>query len=249
MSFILNALRKSEQERQTLHAETVTDRIVINQLQPNKSKSVKFYAALIIGNVLLVSAIFALQGYDLLFFFKKEQQATAIIPLAPKEILKPTFAREKSIQATVPEQASIAEWINHQEPVVKALAAQPTIKKITTLEPVEMADQHNKTKVPSENNLAIVNANNPDTNSYAGMPVKTKIPFLSDLPGEFRRTIPGININVFVYSEHGEESFVMIDMVKYKAGQQLKNGMLLKAILNDSLLIVYQNREFQIERP
>ena len=81
------------------------------------------------------------------------------------------------------------------------------------------------------------------------IPESTKIPFLSDLPGEFRRTIPGININVFVYSEHGEESFVMIDMVKYKAGQQLKNGMLLKAILNDSLLIVYQNREFQIERP
>ena len=69
------------------------------------------------------------------------------------------------------------------------------------------------------------------------------------MPGEIRRTIPDININVFVYSEHGEESFVMIDMVKYKAGQQLKNGMLLKAILNDSLLMSYQNQEFQIERP
>jgi general secretion pathway protein B len=69
------------------------------------------------------------------------------------------------------------------------------------------------------------------------------------LPIEFRRTIPELNINVFVYSEHGEESFVMIDMVKYKSGQQLKNGMTLKAILNDSLVIVYQNREFQIERP
>jgi hypothetical protein len=53
MSFILNALRKSEQERQKLHAETVTDRIAINQLQPNKSKSVKFYTALIIANVFL----------------------------------------------------------------------------------------------------------------------------------------------------------------------------------------------------
>ena len=81
------------------------------------------------------------------------------------------------------------------------------------------------------------------------MPVKTKIPFLSDLPVEFRRTVPGLNINVIVYSEHGKESFVMIDMVKYKAGLQLKNGMMLKAILNDSLLMSYQNQEFQIERP
>ncbi len=230
MSFILNALRKSEQERQTLHAETVTDRIVINQLQPNKSKSFKFYAALIIGNVLLVSGIFALQRYDSLFFFNKEQQATSIIPLTPKK-------------------ASIADWINHQEPVVEALAAQPNIKKITALKPIEMIDQHNRIKVPTENNLAIVKANNRDSNSYTGMPVQTKIPFLSDLPVEFRRTVPVININVFVYSEHGEESFVMIDMVKYKSGQQLKNGMMLKAILNDSLLMSYQNQEFQIERP
>ena len=230
MSFILNALRKSEQERQTLHAETVTDRIVINQLQPNKSKSFKFYAALIIGNVLLVSGIFALQRYDSLFFFNKEQQATSIIPLTPKK-------------------ASIADWINHQEPVVEALAAQPNIKKITALKPIEMIDQHNRIKVPTENNLAIVKANNRDSNSYTGMPVQTKIPFLSDLPVEFRRTVPGLNINVFVYSEYGEESFVMIDMVKYKSGQQLKNGMMLKAILNDSLLMSYQNQEFQIERP
>ena len=112
-----------------------------------------------------------------------------------------------------------------------------------------MTDQHNRIKVLTENNLAIVKANNRDSNSSTGMPVQTKIPFLSDLPGEIRRTIPDININVFVYSEHGEESFVMIDMVKYKAGQQLKNGMLLKAILNDSLLMSYQNQEFQIERP
>ena len=249
MSFILNALRKSEQERQTLHAETVTDRIVINQLQPNKSKSFKFYAALIIGNVLLVSGIFALQRYDSLFFFNKEQQATSIIPLTPKVLPTFTIKSEKPIRAETPKKASIADWINHQEPVVEALAAQPNIKKITALKPIEMIDQHNRIKVPTENNLAIVKANNRDSNSYTGMPVQTKIPFLSDLPVEFRRTVPVININVFVYSEHGEESFVMIDMVKYKSGQQLKNGMMLKAILNDSLLMSYQNQEFQIERP
>ena len=128
MSFILNALRKSEQERQTLHAETVTDRIVINQLQPNKSKSFKFYAALIIGNVLLVSGIFALQRYDSLFFFNKEQQATSIIPLAPKVLPTPTITSEKPIRAKTPKKASIADWINHQEPVVEALAAQPNKK-------------------------------------------------------------------------------------------------------------------------
>ena len=249
MSFILNALRKSEQERQMLHAETVTDRIVINQLQPNKSKSVKFYAALIIGNVLLIFGIFIGLRYDPLTFLNKVPQATSSISLPPKVLLTPTITIEKPIRAETPKKASIAEWVNNQKPVIKDLTTKPAIKKETTLEPVKSVDHLKKTTIPAENHPAKINEKSQDTNSDTHIPKSTKIPFLSDLPGEIRRTIPDININVFVYSEHGEESFVMIDMVKYKAGQQLKNGMLLKAILNDSLLMSYQNQEFQIERP
>jgi general secretion pathway protein B len=249
MSFILNALRKSEQERQALHAETVTDRIVINQLQPNKSKSVKFYAALIIGNVLLIFGVFVWLRYGPLTFLNTVPQATSSISLLPKVLLTPTIKSEKPIQAETPEKASIAEWVNNQKPLIKDLTTKPAIKKETTLEPVKSVDHLKKTTIPAENHPTIINENNQDTNSDTRKPENTKIPFLSDLPVEFRRTVPELNINVFVYSEHGEESFVMIDMLKYKSGQQLKNGMTLKAILNDSLLIAYQNREFQIERP
>ena len=245
MSFILNALRKSEQERQMLHAETVTDRIVINQLQTNKSKSVKFYAALIIGNILIVIGFFVWPHYAPLTFLNTVPQATSSISLPPKVLLTPTITSEKPIQAETPEKASIAEWVNNQKSVIKDLTTEPAIKKETTLEPVKSVDHLKKTTIPAENHPAIIKENNQDTL----IAESTKIPFLSDLPVEFRRTVPELNINVFVYSEHGEESFVMIDMVKYKSGQQLKNGMTLKAILNDRLLITYQNREFQIERP
>ena len=81
------------------------------------------------------------------------------------------------------------------------------------------------------------------------MPVKKDVPFLSDLPFEFRQTIPKFTTNVFVYSNHPEESFVMIDMVKYKPGQQIKEAMVLKEIRPNSLVVVYQNQAFQIERP
>ena len=249
MSFILNALRKSEQERQKLHAETVTDRIAINQLQPNKSKSVKFYTALIIANVLLIFGVFVWLRYDSFILLKTVPQTTSSISLPPKLLLKPTIASVKPVRAEVPEKASIAEWVNNQKPVIKDLKTEHAIKKETTIEPAELADPIKKTITPPENDHTIINEHNQANNSDTRAPESTKIPFLSDLPIEFRRTVPELNINVFVYSEHGEESFVMIDMVKYKSGQPLKNGMTLKAILNDSLVIVYQNREFQIERP
>lgn len=72
---------------------------------------------------------------------------------------------------------------------------------------------------------------------------------LSDLPFEFRQTLPKFTINVFVYSQDPEERFIMIDMVKYKPGQQIKDAMLLKEILPDGFVIDYQNRVFKIKRP
>ena len=75
------------------------------------------------------------------------------------------------------------------------------------------------------------------------------IPFLFELPPEFRHTIPDLKINVFVYSEQPAERFVMIDMVKYSAGQRIKDSIMLKEIRSDSLVVEYNNRTFRIKRP
>lgn len=57
MSFILNALRKSEQERQAVQSETVTDKIRLHQPPQNRHKTAKFYAFLVAGNVLLIACL------------------------------------------------------------------------------------------------------------------------------------------------------------------------------------------------
>jgi len=57
MSFILNALRKSEQERQALQSETVNDRIFLPQPQQKRSKTAKFIAFLVVSNVLIIACI------------------------------------------------------------------------------------------------------------------------------------------------------------------------------------------------
>lgn len=79
--------------------------------------------------------------------------------------------------------------------------------------------------------------------------VRQDIPFLNDLPLAFRQSLPKFTVNVFVYAQQPEDRFVMIDMVKYKAGQHTKNTMVIKKILADSLVVVYQNQTFKIKRP
>ncbi|MGZ8902932.1 MAG: hypothetical protein ACXW0H_05205, partial [Methylobacter sp.] len=57
MSFILNALRKSEQERQARQAEDVTDKILLPQPPQTGSKTTKLLVFLLIANVVVIAGI------------------------------------------------------------------------------------------------------------------------------------------------------------------------------------------------
>ncbi|MEI6268195.1 MAG: general secretion pathway protein GspB [Methylococcaceae bacterium] len=248
MSFILNALRKSEQERQIVQSETVTDKILLHQPPQKRNKTGKFYVFLVTGNVLLIACLF--------WFIQKnavptpDQTTQPVSKALPAQkakdnaiVLDIVTQPEKPVQKTEVKSTSIAEWVEKQKPEKIALTKKPTADATRPL-PIT-----NKPVLPEPAPIEIETAANLEPIPPETIPVKKGPPFLSDLPYDFRQTVPKLTINVFVYSEHPEDCFVMIDMVKYKSGQQIKDAMVLKEIRPDSLVIVYQNREFQIERP
>lgn len=150
---------------------------------------------------------------------------------------------EKPVQKMQAKTTSIAEWVKTQKPEKVVITKKPTTDATKPL-PIT-----NKPIITAPVPIEIETAVNLEPITPKTIPVKKSPPFLSDLPYDFRQTVPKLTINVFVYSEHPEDCSVMIDMVKYKSGQQIKDAMVLKEIRPDSLVIVYQNREFQIERP
>jgi len=254
MSFILNALRKSEQERQALKPETVTDRILLHQPQQNRSKTAKFFAFLILGNVLIIACI--------VWFVRNnpiptpETKAQAISkPLSAQETTVKSKAIAKSVQPerpvpkAKPKTTSIAEWVDAQKPEPAPLPVKPMITKKPAPDTIKQPAIVNKSALPPQTTPAIAAAVKVEPDPPEIIPVKKDIPYLVDLPFEFRQTVPNLAINVFVYSQHPEERFVMIDMVKYKPGQQIKDAMVLKEIRPESLVVVYQNQTFQIKRP
>ncbi len=79
-------------------------------------------------------------------------------------------------------------------------------------------------------------------------PLVPTVPLLSELPLEFRRQVPKLNINVFVYAEDPPQRFVIVDMVKYRTGMNIQK-IQLKEILSDSLVVEYMGKTFRILRP
>jgi general secretion pathway protein B len=254
MSFILNALRKSEQERQALKPESVTDRILLHQPQQNRGKTAKFFAFLIIGNLLIIACI--------VWFVRNN--STSSTETTAKALSKPLPVQETKVKSTMiakstqperlqqkaqPKTTSIAEWVEAQKPKPDALPVKPVIIKKPVAESIKQPPIANKRVLRLQTTPGLAAAVKVKQDTPETAPVKKDIPSLIDLPFEFRQTLPKFTINVFFYSQQPEERFVMIDMVKYKPGQQIKDAMVLKEIRPGSLVVVYQNQTFQIKRP
>jgi general secretion pathway protein B len=253
MSYILDALRKSEQQRQATNPDSVTDRILVNQPQ-HKQRSTKWIIALVISNLLAI-------GYFAWFFTQKKTQeppqkiATnpdnqALQPskpqlpaiLAPENntAQKPNQPLDSQLKPTSP---SIAQLIEAR----KVAEIQQPIKQIPEKKPITTV----KKELPKRAGTAPTIRPQPSfplPEEPAYLPVKKGILAVDDLPYEVRNTLPNLNINVFSYAQQPEDRFVIIDMVKYKTGQHIKGSVLLKEIRPDSIILQYGGNTFRIER-
>lgn len=77
---------------------------------------------------------------------------------------------------------------------------------------------------------------------------KQNIPFLSDLPPRFRRPVPEISINAFVYVKKVENRLIMLNSETYHVGQEIAKNMWLKKIQKNSIVVEFKKKIFQIKR-
>lgn len=240
MSYILNALRKSETERQTTKTESLEDRLLETTPTVEKKTS-KTIMALIAVNVCLV-----------IYFIVSLNSQVKTQPLPPAQVenkqkpeaavKKQTVTTQEPIEAPKPQflQQSIASQIKKQQKAVEQpVVSKPVIAKTITKPPAK--EQDVELSVPETQPIT-------EEAYIAPEIVQQGIPFLSELPSSFRRTVPDLKINVFVYTEKPDDRFIMVNMQKYQVGQQLESGIMIKEIREDSLVVEYKNKIFKIRR-
>ena len=235
MSFILNALRKSEQERVSNHTATLEDKIQLKQEATEKSKP---------GGLVILNMINLLLLAFLLWYFT--QQEEEYIDKKPVNVTGQS-EQKKPVKTQISKpitthQITIAQQVNNrQEKQQEDRQQQASLKakSTTLLTKTKQAPQKSVTeqlkKVKKPEQLVVSNNENDP-------------PYLSNMPYDFQLSVPNININVFVYTEHPEGRFIMIDMQKYQRGQQINKDMKLHEIRPNSIVVEYKNRVFQIKR-
>ena len=70
-----------------------------------------------------------------------------------------------------------------------------------------------------------------------------------ELPREFRRSVPELDISIHVYDLDPQWRFVRINKQKFLEGDQVAKDLTLEAITPGGLVLVYQGTAFQLAKP
>jgi general secretion pathway protein B len=251
MSYLLDALRKSEQQRQATQPAAATERLLVNSSQ-TKDKPSKWLKSIVVLNLFIVLVLVSYVGYKLRlennvatsamhkpdFSNSTKQPATG----------QPSFINDgqqtNQMQPVLPpisqviESKKSAENLRHQIPAIQkeTLERKASNTKKKTLPQQSPNQRAQKSILPDvKNDLSSMNDQ---------LPVNVK-----ELSNQQRHGLPDIKINVFSYAQKPEDRFVIIDMVKYKAGHFIKGSAKLKAILEDSIIVEDGGKTFKVERP
>ncbi|QSB00491.1 general secretion pathway protein GspB [Methylomonas sp. EFPC1] len=270
MSYILNALRKSERERQAMQPDSVTSRIAIEQT-PERHGLTKIIVALVLLNLAILIYFLGIapqkpadKAQPLVnieeaapLIAKANPQLPADSPPKPAK-LAPTPKTEPPRNPTSAAEKLAANTKQAVEPVERVkptvAPAQP-VKPLPTVTTAATPASKPTAEIERQSKLVPQRIEEPSEQAVAKKPepvalarLQNDLPTLQDLPPDVRQSLPALPINVFSYSPTPAERFVMIDMVKYVPGQTIKDQLELKEIVEDGIIVRYQGRVFKIKR-
>jgi general secretion pathway protein B len=233
MSYILEALRKAERERNLGQVPTLEAKTADAAPSPRP-----VWPWLLAGALVVNACVLALW-----LFYPSEQAAAPVPPpLATTEtrVLSPPVP-PPSVSDYMPPSPTIVD----EEPI-----SEPPV--VTVREPVmsDSTSSRNAEPRPVAPATNSPRAAGPvaEQDAYADEPAiedrQATIVALRDMPPEFRRSLPEMKMDAHFYTEVEGRSFVMINLRKYKVGERLAEGPQVVEIVGDGVILSHQGREF-----
>jgi len=225
MSYILDALKKAEHERDL-------GRVPRLESMQDSSSPRRRSAVWLIAGALLINAV--------------------VLTLWLRPAIQPEVVTRARQQAPVP---PVAPPSAAPAPVVvtplPATASAPIPMSAPALEPERVAAPSQPVQPPP----AVSTSPRAAFESRAEAPptlvppVVPAPPLLRDLPAEFRAVVPPLSLDVHVYAPTVSGRFVLINMKKYREGEPLVEGPTIEEITADGVVLSYQGERFRIARP
>ncbi|MDD2769490.1 MAG: general secretion pathway protein GspB [Methylococcus sp.] len=258
MSYILDALRKSERERKLAQAASL-DSMVFSPEPVHKRPWLPW----------ILSAIAVVNVAVLGYFLGLNSGIPPTTQTAANQTPPPPPQSEPAkAQAAAAPPPTIAPAPAAVQPP-PAAPVQPPAKPVITqpLPPARLAEREDpdseavdaaEEEETGEENTADETMEAEDNSGTAvrtprppvpAAPKQNAVPLLSDMPPAFQSRVPQLKINLFAYGANPDERFVVINMNRQSIGATVADGVRLERIDEDSLTLSFEGQRFRIERP
>jgi general secretion pathway protein B len=231
MSFILDALKKSEIERQRQSVPGLMD----TRLSPKRNRLPLWAAAL--GVLLAINLL----GLTYVLLRKSTPAAQAPRPAdaarAPTAGAAPPETQHFSPLDSAPEYAP--------EIPVAPPAGTASGEPQRTRAPADTAAEH---AAPHADPLLSDANPNPNADAQASAEAEEVLPSISEVSLSGAQALPDLHLDVHVYATKPAERFVYINNRKYHEGARLQEGPTIERIRRDGVVLNYQGVRFLLPR-
>lgn len=245
MSYILDALRKSEQQRRP-GAASQPSGAVHNVSIPMPGGGWLLFIGLILLAGILAAAVFFWRNTvnsDVVLAPEPVSTLTAATPAPAVEVL-PGATVGKITTTPVASTAAIDSAKNENS--VGDLADEAQVP-IPTKPKVKPKSKQN-TKRPAAK-VVTTSALAPQKNIPATPIASDHTPLLQQMPQEFQRALPPLAVSIHVYSQEAAQRILFINNREYHVGDKINGTVRVEEIVPDGTVLSYQGERFKIGRP
>jgi general secretion pathway protein B len=235
VSYILDALRKSEQSRRP--GGPVKPSGAVHEIRvPIPSRG----WLLALGLILLFAML-----AGLFIFWRGLSQEAATLPLSAVVAETPPATEANvvpAVTAKMPEDKTVPPEI----PATKNNAAVLDLSEQAPSVRVAPKPRRTKTKVQQAKVPA------PSTRVVASVapPMASDgIPFLLQMSSEFQRQLPPMRVTIHVYSPDESQRILFLNNREYHKGDQIEAGIRVEDIVPEGAVLSYQGERFKVSRP
>ena len=223
MSFILEALRKSERERQQKASPGIGD-VGFRPQEKSSNRWVIIVVAVLAINAVLVAGLLLRDRTN------QPQEATRTVQPASLPLSEPAPARRPAI--TAPKREDV-------RPLEEEVPDPDEQKPVPAV--VAMARQEVPTAAPTQAPARAPAPARPPSSS-PGVPTMEELVLSGNLE------MSPLRLDIHVYSEQRGQRFVFINMSKYREGDSIKEGPRVETITTDGVVLSHQGNNFLLTR-
>lgn len=218
MSYILDALKKADQERSIGQVPDLDASHWGARRQTRRNYRIWIILALVLLNVVLILVM--MTGHDV----DTPSQSADV-----EHMSQPPVAEPVPGELIVGEVPAVAPPLRMRDP-----------KPVVVPAPAPTPAQPPAASIPAPVT--------PGATTSPAVTTSSGLPEWAELPLEFRSRFPLPHIDVHVHDEDAERRFIMINLKKYREGQTLDSGARLDRINPDSIELSFEGTRFRIDR-